>query len=218
MPHSYFFCPKCGDRYEIQSMNVTCPRCGETLTVSYDFEDVRRTIDIKTIDNRQAGVWRYFELLPISKGVQTISLGEGGTYLHRCDRLAENIGIRKLFIKNETTNPTGSFIDRGTTVAVTRATEFGFKSVCCAPTGNLGASLAAYAAKAGLKCNIFISREVDLGKLFQMIAYGAEMRLAGDPDEALIEARKNADRSYLCLLYTSPSPRDRQKSRMPSSA
>jgi len=195
--HSYLFCSNCGNKYEIQRLDTACSRCGGTLTVSYDYEAVKRTIDIETLDNRQAGVWRYLELLPISKGAHTISLGEGGTYLHRCDRLAEDVGIRKLFIKNETTNPTGSFIDRGTTVAVTRATELGFKSVCCAPTGNLGASLAAYAAKAGLKCKIFISREVDLGKLFQMIAYGAEMRLAGDPDEALIEARKNADRSYL---------------------
>lgn len=197
MPYSYFLCPKCGNKYEIQRISAVCPRCSEKLTVSYDYEAVRQTVDIETIDSRQAGVWRYFELLPISKEVQTISLGEGGTYLHRCDRLAEDIGIRKLFIKNETTNPTGSFIDRGTTVAVTKATEFGFESVCCAPTGNLGASLAAYAAKAGLKCQIFISREVDLGKLFQMIAYGAEMRLAGDPEEALVEARKLAERSYL---------------------
>jgi len=197
MSYSYLLCPKCGNQYEIKRMSLACARCGETLTVSYDYEAIKRTIDIETISNRQAGIWRYFELLPILKGVQTVSLGEGGTYLHRCDRLAESIGVRKLFIKNETTNPTGSFIDRGTTVAVTRAIQLGFQSVSCAPTGNLGASLAAYAAKAGLKCKIFISREVDLGKLFQMIAYGAEMRLAGDAEEALVEARRQVDRSYL---------------------
>ena len=197
MSYSYLLCPKCGEKYETKGASLACARCGETLTVSYDYEAVKRTIDIKTIDNRQDGVWRYFELLPISKGMQMVSLGEGGTYLHRCDRLAESVGIRKLFIKNETTNPTGSFIDRGTTVAVTRAIEMGFESVWCAPTGNLGASLAAYAAKGGLKCKIFISREVDLGKLFQMIAYGAEMRLAGDAEEALVEAGEQADRSYL---------------------
>jgi len=197
MSYSYLLCPKCGNQYETGRISLACARCGETLTVSYDYEAIKRTIDIETIDNRQAGVWRYFELLPILKGVQTVSLGEGGTYLHRCDRLAESIGVKKLFIKNETTNPTGSFIDRGTTVAVTRAIQLGLESVSCAPTGNLGASLAAYAAKAGLKCKIFISREVDLGKLFQMIAYGAEMRLAGDAEEALVEAREQVDRSYL---------------------
>jgi len=197
MSYSYLLCLKCGDTYEIKRTSLTCARCGETLTVSYDYKAVKRTIDIKTIDSRQAGVWRYLELLPISEGMQMVSLGEGGTYLHRCDRLAENVGIRKLFIKNETTNPTGSFIDRGTTVGVTRAIEMGFESVLCAPTGNLGASLAAYAAKAGLKCKIFISPEVDLGKLFQMIAYGGEMRVAGDAEEALLEARKQDDRSYL---------------------
>lgn len=197
MSYSHLLCPKCGNEYEVQRMSLACARCGETLTVAYDYETVKRTIDIETIDNRQAGVWRYFELLPISKGGHTVSLGEGGTYLHRCGRLAESIGVRKLFIKNETTNPTGSFIDRGTTVALTRAIQLGFESVSCAPTGNLGASLAGYAAKAGLECKIFISREVDLGKLFQMIAYGAEMRLARDAEEALVEARKEADRSYL---------------------
>ena len=110
MSYSHFLCPNCGNKYETQRMSLTCARCGETLTVSYDYEAVKRTIDIRTIDNRQAGVWRYLELLPISRGMHTVSLGEGGTYLHRCDRLAESIGIRKLFIKNETTNPTGSFL------------------------------------------------------------------------------------------------------------
>ena len=69
MSYSYLLCPNCGDKYELQRTSLACARCGETLTVSYDYEAVKRTIDIKTIDNRQAGVWRYFELLPISKAV-----------------------------------------------------------------------------------------------------------------------------------------------------
>ncbi len=197
MPYSHFLCPKCEIKFEIKRTDTTCPKCSQALAISYDYEAVSEEIDPKAIDGRQVGVWKYIELLPISMSEQTVSLGEGGTYLHRCNRLAKDMGIRKLLIKDETTNPTGSFIDRGTTVAVTRAASLGFKSVHCAPTGNLGASLAAYAAKAGFKCQIFISRELDLGKLFQMIAYGAEMRLAGDPEEALREARRHADRSYL---------------------
>jgi threonine synthase len=123
------------------------------------------------------GIWKYKELLPVDERTHIISLGEGGTFLQKCERLAKAIGINELYIKNETTNPTGSFIDRGVSVVITKIKEFNFKSVCCASPGNLGASLAAYSAKAGLKCIVYIPSRIDIGKLYQMIAYRAEIKL-----------------------------------------
>jgi len=149
------------------------------------------------IGARPPDVWKYQEFLPISNRSNIISLGEGGTYLHRARRIADKIGLRKLFIKDETTNPTGSFIDRGVTVEVSKAKELGYDSTACGTTGNLGASLAAYSAKAGFKCRIFLSRRIDVGKFYQIIAYGADVEAARDYEEASLKAAGLGKRSYL---------------------
>jgi len=112
-------------------------------------------------------------------------LGEGGTFLQRCDRLAKECGIRKLYLKNETTNPTGSFMDRGVAVELSEASSLGVKLVECAPTGNLGASLAGYAARAGMKCVLHVSSDINPGKLLQMVAYDAEVKLGSSPPSAM---------------------------------
>jgi threonine synthase len=105
--------------------------------------------------------------------------------------------LKNLYIKNETTNPTGAFMDRGTSVEVTKAIEFGASSLCCGTTGNLGVSIAAYAAKMGLPCRIFLPPRVDLGKLYQMIAYGADVRLSRTYEDALVDAEREGRRSFL---------------------
>jgi threonine synthase len=111
-----------------------------------------------------------------------VSLGEGGTYLHKCDGLARDLGTHSLYLKDETTNPTGAFIDRGTAVEVSAAREYGFRSVCCGSTGNLAASLVAYAARAGLESKVFIGQRgnVDIGKLYQILAYAADVEIVRD--------------------------------------
>jgi threonine synthase len=134
------------------------------------------------------GLWRYFDLLPVESAEAIISLGEGGTFLQRCDRLAEALGLRAVWVKNETTNPTGSFIDRGASVLVSRAREEGIRVLKCATTGNLGAAVAAYAAKAGIRCFLYLPKLIDLGKLYQMVAYGAEIRVADSYEEAQEQA------------------------------
>jgi len=128
-----------------------------------------------------------------------VSLGEGGTFLHRCGRLGQSIGIGKLFVKDETTNPTGSFMDRGTTVVVSKAKEFGYQSFRCRTKGNLGASLAAYSAKAGLKCRISVPGRIDLGKFYQMMAYGVQIEVTRSENEyqrASSVSRSNEADSY----------------------
>lgn len=158
---------------------------------------IKERIDKKSFELGKGGIWKYFELLPIFDKSNIVSLGEGGTFLHRCKRLSDELKIKQILLKNETTNPTGAFTDRGVSVAISKAKEFGFYSVCCGTTGNIGASLAAYAAKAGLDCTIFIPSTVDLGKLYQMIAYGSKVEPAKDYDEARIKAERFAGSSFL---------------------
>jgi len=143
--------------------------------MEYDYDAVRGRLSAKVLEGRAPGVWKYSELLPCVKG-PVVSLGEGGTFLHDCKRLAEELGAKKLFVKDETTNPTGSFVDRGMTVAVSMAKAEGYLGVACGPAGNLAASLAAYSAKAGLGCTAHVTRVIDLGKLYQVIAYGADVK------------------------------------------
>ena len=131
-------------------------------------------------------------MLPIRSEASIVSLGEGGTHLQKCDGLAKDLGLERLFLKDETTNPTGAFIDRGTAVEISAAKEYGISSVCCGSTGNLAASLVAYAARAGLESKVFIGQRgnVDIGKFYQILAYAADVEIVKDHDEALAKARQ----------------------------
>jgi threonine synthase len=173
--------------------------------VFYDLEDAKSKFTSKKLRKREPGIWRYFELLPIQDKTNMISLGEGGTYLHKCDRLATDLGINTLYLKDETTNPTGAFIDRGTAVEVSAAKEYGFRSVCCGSTGNLAASLVAYAARAGLESKVFIGQKgnVDIGKFYQILAYAADVEIVRDHEEALAKARQESTRSH-CIASANP--------------
>jgi threonine synthase len=165
--------------------------------VDYDYELIRNEISREKLGKRPVGVWKYIELLPISDWSNIISLGEGGTYLHTASRIAERIGLKRLFIKDETTNPTGSFVDRGVTIELSRARQLGYTSTVCGTAGNLGASLAAYSAKAGFKCKIFLPKKIDIGKFYQIIAYGAEIEPTRDYEEAVSRAATLGRDSYL---------------------
>jgi threonine synthase len=122
--------------------------------------------------------------------------------------LAEQVGLRELYVKNEGENPTGSFKDRGMTVGVTKAMEFGVKSVICASTGNTSASLAAYAAKAGLQCTVLIpSGKIAYGKLSQAMIYGAKViQVRGNFDESLDAVLKLSEKHRSIYLLNSINP------------
>ena len=170
------YCPECGATYPTSLFRKTCSRCSSVLFVSYDYNEVAKKLNNTRKEAKPLGLWNYSDLLPPSSG-PTISLGEGGTFLQRSSRLADACGVRTLYLKNETTNPTGSFIDRGVALEVSGAAALQIHEFQCAPTGNLGASLAAYAARAGMKCTIHVSPDINRGKLLQMIAYGAQIKL-----------------------------------------
>jgi len=184
-------CQGCSSSFEATVPPIqTCPRCGDLLTVAYDYMATKEKVSHQSIGSRAPGTWKYWELLPLKDAETIISLGEGETYLHRCVRLAEILGLKHLYIKNETLNPTGSFNDRGATVVVSMANQAKLAALHCASVGNLAVSLSAYTAKAGMKCKVFMPREVDLGKLYQLIAYGAQITLIDSIEQATLESTK----------------------------
>ncbi|HUJ85180.1 MAG TPA: threonine synthase [Candidatus Acidoferrales bacterium] len=135
----------------------------------------------------QLGFWRYRQLLPPVK--YEVSLGEGGTPLHKAERLARTVGLKELFLKDETRNPTNSYRDRAAAFLTSNAIDQGFETLVCASNGNMGASLAAYTAKANLICHVLVPKIVDVGKLAQMIAYDAVIEESGNiVDESIRKA------------------------------
>ena len=144
---------------------------------------------------------RYAEFLPVGDATPIISLGEGGTPLIRLPRLSEELGI-ELHAKFEGANPTGSFKDRGMTMALSKAAEEGAEAVICASTGNTSASAAAYAARAGMRCAVLIpDGKIAVGKLAQAIAHGARViALDGNFDDALRIVRELAERTPIALV------------------
>ncbi|MEM0217398.1 MAG: threonine synthase [Candidatus Nezhaarchaeales archaeon] len=194
-------CIECKAEYSPSQIIYTCPKCGDLLDVVYEYSELMNVNLIELWSKRMFNVWRYRELLPVLSGTP-VTLNEGGTGLHLCNRLGELLNCSNIYVKNEGENPTGSFKDRGMTVGVTRAKELGSRVVICASTGNTSASLAAYAAKAGLYCIVLVpAGKIALGKLVQAIAYGAHViQVKGDFDYALRVVRKLSSIYPLYLL------------------
>ena len=151
-------------------------------------------------DGRRDTLWKFKECIPVDEN-KIVSLDEGGTPFCKCDKLGKELGVN-LYVKVEGSNPTGSFKDRGMTVGMTKAMELGVHTVGCASTGNTSASLSAYAARAGLRCIVFLpSGKVALGKLAQAMFHGAEvMSINGNFDEALEAMTALALEKHLYLL------------------
>ncbi|MBS7654948.1 threonine synthase [Candidatus Bathyarchaeota archaeon] len=201
---SYFFnCINCGFKFESEEIEYYCPKCNDLLEILYNLEKLRNLVSREKLEERVLSVWKYKELLPIKDLSKIVSLGEGGTTLHKCENLSKILNLKNLFVKNEGENPTGSFKDRGMTVAISKALERNIKIVACASTGNTSASLAAYAAKAGIKSVVLIPEgKVALGKIIQAIIHGAKIiQINGNFDEAL-KAVKELVKAYpqTCLL------------------
>ena len=164
-------CRECGRSYPKQAIHV-CDFDFGPLEAAYDYEAIGRVLTRERIESRPQTMWRYRELLPID-GEPTVGTQVGFTPLVRADRLAKRLGIRELYIKNDTVNyPTLSFKDRVVSVALSRATELGFKVVACASTGNLANSVAANAAAAGLKSYVLIPADLESSKVLGSLVYG----------------------------------------------
>jgi threonine synthase len=157
-------CRECRAEYELQATHV-CEACFGPLDVHYDYDAIRRVTSRESIEAGPPTMWRYRSLLPLEDGAPIVTLGEGLTPLVKADRLGAELGLRNLYLKNDSMNPTNSFKDRVVSVAVSWARAHGFETIGCASTGNLANSVAAYAARAGLECFVFVPDDIENEKM-----------------------------------------------------
>ena len=166
-------CRECGREYEAAPI-FTCEWCFGPLEVAYDYDAIKASVTREKIAAGPLSLWRYSDLLPVEADA-AVDLGTGFTPLVRADRLAAELGLGEVWLKNDTRNPTNSFKDRVVSVALSKALEFGFKVAACASTGNLANSVAAHAARAGLKSYVFIPADLEQGKIVTTAVYGGNL-------------------------------------------
>ncbi len=195
-------CIECGKVHDVDRAVYACTSCGSLLELRMDRAKALERLSEAKMKKRPLSVWRYKELIPVGERAQVFTLNEGGTPLLDAKRLAEDIGIKRIRIKFDGTNPTGSFKDRGMTVGITKAKELGMKTVACASTGNTSASLAAYAGLAGMKCVVLIPEgKVAQGKLAQAMMHGSlVVSVKGNFDQALDVVMKSSEKLGLYVL------------------
>lgn len=171
---SHLYCSDCGRDYEPRRLYNLC-ECGKPLLVAYDLERVH--LRRESLIGREPSLWRYREVLPIEDFESRASLGEGMTPLIRAERLGASLGMRHLYIKDESLNPTGSFKARGMAVAVSMAKELGARRLAVPSAGNAAGALAAYAAKAGLEAHIFMPKDAPRSNVIECRLAGARVTL-----------------------------------------
>ncbi len=179
----HLVCVNCGATYPADEILYNCTKCGHLLAVKYPLDEL--SVSRAAWNQRPLSVWRYKELLPVT--IPPITLHEGGTPLYHLKKLGAEMGLPHLYAKHEGMNPSGSFKDRGMTVGVSMAIQLGKKSVACASTGNTSASLAVYAAKAGIPAVVLLpAGKVAVGKVAQALMHGAKViSIRGNFDRAL---------------------------------
>jgi threonine synthase len=173
MPADALKCKECGTAYPLEARFV-CDRCFGPLEVAYARPDADPAELKRRIQAGPHSLWRYADFLPLERTTRS-ALPAGWTPLVKADRLAERLGIRELYIKNETANPTHSFKDRVVSIALARARELGFDTIACASTGNLANAVAAHAAAAGLPAYVLIPYDLEEPKILATGAYGAQI-------------------------------------------
>jgi threonine synthase len=166
-------CKECGERYPLDARFV-CETCFGPLEVEYDLSGLDADGTRRRIQAGPATIWRYADFLPFERPPRT-ALAAGVTPLVRADRLAERLGIREVWVKNDAANPTHSFKDRVVTVALAKARELGYGVVACASTGNLANAVAAHAAAAGLESYVFIPADLEEQKVLATGVYGTHL-------------------------------------------
>lgn len=201
----------CQKTLPARSKTYICPQCGGLLDVSYDFQ-LGDPEQIKQIFRQRrfsydpldlSGVWRFRELIPFCPDLsKVVSMQEGNTPIYDAPRCAAFTGLKKLYLKHQGLNPTGSFKDNGMTAGITQARLMNSQFVACASTGNTSASMAAYAARADMRAVIFIpDQQIAFGKLSQTLDYGAmTLQIEGDFDEAMRLVKEITEETDVYLL------------------
>jgi len=177
-PHlSHLKCSGCGVEYAHHEVHTFCAACQSPLLAIYDLESARLKVDRDEISHRKRGMWRWRELLPVLKETNQIFLGEGDTPLLILPRLGHELKLDRLYVKDESSNPTGSFKARGLAAAISKAKELGVEKVIIPTAGNAGGAMAAYAARAGLKAHIFMPKDTPIANIEESRMMGAEVVL-----------------------------------------
>jgi threonine synthase len=206
-------CPDCGTVLDAGTAQSTCSACGGLLAVEHETSksgsELRAIFDARAAKAlrcvtalERSGVWRFREIVLAASDEEIVSHPEGNTPILAREAVARFAGIDTLLMKHEGHNPTGSFKDRGMTVALTQARRIGARAVACASTGNTSASLSAYASQAGIPSFVFVPEgRVAAGKLAQTVAYGARtLQIRGDFDDCLRLARDASDKLGVYLV------------------
>ncbi|HEX9652719.1 MAG TPA: threonine synthase [bacterium] len=170
-------CSNCGSVFDHREIQTFCLTCNKPLLAVYDLEQAKKKLSKELFSNRLPNLWRYRELLPILEGKHIVSLGEGFTPLIPLSSLGRRLALPHVFVKDESQIPTGSFKARGLAVAVSKALELGIKRVAIPTAGNAGGALAAYAARAGIECFIFMPADVPRLNLIESQVCGARVTL-----------------------------------------
>ena len=180
----YGKCVRCGRTYEATPDLTTC-ECGGILDITYDYDYIRTQLTKEKLAARtDRSMWRYRELLPIEETTENTPLRVGNSPLYEEPRLAEMLGLKRLYVKDDGQNPTASLKDRASAMAVAKAREAGAKIIACSSTGNAASSLAGNAAAAGLRTFIFVPERAPKGKVAQLMTFGANViSVQGDYEE-----------------------------------
>ncbi|HKO99214.1 MAG TPA: threonine synthase [Pyrinomonadaceae bacterium] len=174
---SHLECAACNLKHEARRLHNLCRECGKPLLVRYDLEAAARSLTKESLKSRRTDLWRYREVLPVENEDNIVSLGEGLTPLLQTEQLGQRLGIDKLFIKDESQNPTQSFKARGMSAAVSMAKELGAQKLAVPSAGNAAGALAAYAARAGIECFIFMPRDTPRANVIECEQTGAHVTL-----------------------------------------
>jgi threonine synthase len=170
-------CSGCGRVFSVHDILTYCPDCQSPILVNYDLTEARRFVDRSEIHARLKGMWRWHELLPVLDPQNMVSLGEGDTALLRLPHLEKALGLENLFVKDESSNPTGSFKARGLSAAISKAKELGIKKVIIPTAGNAGGAMAAYAARADMQAMIYMPKDTPRANMEESRMAGAEVVL-----------------------------------------
>jgi len=208
----YLQCVRCGNKVSKDKIQFRCEKCGGGLDVIYDYDEIKDKVSWKELRKRPFNHYRYREFFPTLNDKNLIKLGAGGTPLIFSENLLKDSKI-KLYFKLESSNPTGSFKDRGTSIELSKALDFNSKEIVVASTGNMGASIAAYCAKAQIKANIFIPEKTPGIKRKQMKSHGAKIiQVHGDYVLAAQKAMEMFNKKGIYLLGDYPYRGEGEKS------
>ena len=168
-------CSRCGAQQSHRQLQNLCPECSSPLLVRYRLEEAGHRVNKTALLDRPPDMWRYLEVLPVGAQEDIVSLGEGFTPLLRLERLGSEMGLERLYLKDESANPTGSFKARGISVAVSMARKLGAQQLCIPTAGNAGGALAAYSARAGLQAHVFMPQDTPSANLVEARMTGAHV-------------------------------------------